>query len=97
MVRPGFDLGIEEDGRYYIHNHLQFNILYHKTHGEYMRARAGYKDAAVLENIDARKLLLTREQMQALGAPVEQAAAGSSRRALKADAGAVLTLCSSDD
>jgi hypothetical protein len=41
FVRPGFDLGFEEGGKYYVHNHLRFNILVHPTHGEYSRGRQG--------------------------------------------------------
>lgn len=26
-MRPGFELGYKEGGKYYIHNHLVFNIL----------------------------------------------------------------------
>lgn len=88
FVRPGFELGYEENGKYYVKNHLQFNILVHPTHGEYMRARQGYKDAAVLENIDARRLMLRRQLLDA-GVPAEQlAAAGSAARSLQEDAAA---------
>jgi hypothetical protein len=86
-ILPGYTIGVEEpDGKFYINNHLHFTILYHKTHGEYMRARSGYSRAAVLENIDARRLLLTREQMRAMGAPLD-VPADEGRRALQADAG----------
>lgn len=88
FVRPGFELGYEENGKYYVKNHLQFNILVHPTHGEYMRARQGYKDAAVLENIDARRLMSRRQLLDA-GVPAEQlAAAGSAARSLQEDAAA---------
>jgi transmembrane 9 superfamily protein 2/4 len=39
FVRPGFELGFKQDGKYYINNHLIFNILVHATNGEYTRAR----------------------------------------------------------
>lgn len=88
FVRPGFELGYKDGDRYYIRNHLQFNILVHPTHGEYMRARQGYKDAAVLDNVNARKLLLSRQQLLEAGASEEElsslAAAGA--RELQADA-----------
>lgn len=88
FVRPGFELGFKDGDRYYIRNHLQFNILVHPTHGEYMRARQGYKDAAVLDNVNARKLLVSRQQLLEAGASEEQlssmAAAGG--RELQADA-----------
>ena len=32
-MRPGFELGYVKDGKYYIHNHLVFNILVYLTHG----------------------------------------------------------------
>jgi hypothetical protein len=86
FVRPGFELGYKEDGKFYIFNHLQFNILVHPTHGEYMRARQGFKDAAVLDNIDARRMLLSKKQLLAAGAS-EAALGGSSSsgRQLAAD------------
>lgn len=31
FVRPGYELGFEEGGKYYIHNHLRFNILVRAT------------------------------------------------------------------
>lgn len=54
FVRPGFELGYKENGKYYIYNHLVFNVLVHKTHGEYTRARA---NSALIDGLDARKLL----------------------------------------
>lgn len=87
-LRPGFELGYEENGKYYIKNHLQFNILVHPTHGEYMRARQGFKDAAVLENIDARRHMSRRQLLDA-GMPAEQLmAADSAGRSLQEDAAA---------
>lgn len=89
-MRPGFELGFKEGDQYYIRNHLQFNILVHPTHGEYMRARQGYKDAAVLDNVNARKMLASRQQLLDAGVSEQQladmpAAAGGSRE-LQADA-----------
>jgi hypothetical protein len=77
-VRPGFELGYEEGGKYYIYNHLRFNVLVHPTHGEYMRARQGM-DSAVLGNIDARKLLGARGG----GGAAAGAAAGGAARKLQ--------------
>lgn len=37
-LRPGFDLGTRYNKDYVIFNHLAFNILIHKTHGEYTNA-----------------------------------------------------------
>ncbi|KAI8474011.1 MAG: hypothetical protein J3K34DRAFT_383427 [Monoraphidium minutum] len=42
FVRPGFELGYEDGGAYYVHNHLRFNILVHPTHGDNTRADDGY-------------------------------------------------------
>lgn len=84
-MRPGFELGYEEDGKFYVFNHLQFNILVHPTHGEYMRARQGFKDAAVLDNIDARRMLLSRKQLLAAGASEAALGGSSSGRQLAAD------------
>lgn len=88
FVRPGFELGFKDGDRYYIRNHLQFNILVHPTHGEYMRARQGYKDAAVLDNVNARKLLVSRQQLLEAGASEEQLSsmAPAGGRELQADA-----------
>eukprot|EP00798_Chlamydomonas_sp_ICE-L_P031785 gene31786-6982_t len=40
FVRPGFELGFQSDGKYYIYNHLVFNVLVYLTHGEYTAAEA---------------------------------------------------------
>lgn len=37
-LRPGFDLGTMNGEDYIIFNHLAFNVLIHKTHGEYTNA-----------------------------------------------------------
>lgn len=85
-MRPGFELGYEEDGKYYVRNHLQFNILVHPTHGEYMRARQGYKDAAVLENIDARRLLSRRQSLNTGLSEEQSSTTDSTGRILLEDA-----------
>jgi hypothetical protein len=55
FVRPGFELGYTDgSGRYFINNHLVFNILVHTTHGEYTRARQAYKDA-ITDALDTRR------------------------------------------
>lgn len=56
FVRPGFELGYKENGKYYVYNHLVFNILTYQTHGEYTAAKDKYKDALALEGLDTRKL-----------------------------------------
>lgn len=86
FVRPGFELGFKDGDKYYIRNHLQFNILVHPTHGEYMRARQGYKDAAVLDNVNARRLLVSRQELLAAGVSEEQLSSMAAGRELQADA-----------
>lgn len=39
FVRPGFELGFKKDGKYYINNHLVFNILVYETNGEFTAAK----------------------------------------------------------
>lgn len=68
FVRPGFELGFKENGKYYIYNHLVFNVLVHKTHGEYTAARKKYGDA-VAEGLDARKLLGKRRCLRPCSPP----------------------------
>ena len=56
-IRPGYEVGYERDGKYYINNHLMFKILVHKTNGQYTRARenmAEIEAAAVIEVRHAR-------------------------------------------
>ena len=51
-IRPGYEIGISVDGKYYLNNHLMFKILVHKTNGQYTRARknmAELEAAAVVE------------------------------------------------
>jgi transmembrane 9 superfamily protein 2/4 len=55
FVRPGFELGYKRDGKYYINNHLVFNILVYMTHGEYTAARKEYGNALQAEAIDAHR------------------------------------------
>lgn len=69
FVSPGFDLGWSDKGKYYINNHLVFNILVHETTGEYTRAKAAYKDGASLEGLDTRRLLASGSGMMAIGTP----------------------------
>jgi len=56
FVRPGFELGYKVDGKYYINNHLVFNILTYLTHGEYLAATKQYQTLVAAE-MDTRKLL----------------------------------------
>lgn len=61
-LRPGFELGAgDPEGDYYIFNHLAFNVLVHKTHGEFTRAQnhSPYTSGLVMDAA-TRKLLRTR-------------------------------------
>jgi transmembrane 9 superfamily member 2/4 len=80
FVRPGFELGFKEGDKYFIKNHLQFNVLVHPTHGEYMRARESLRDAAVLDSIDARRRAASRRVL------LEHSSSSSGGRALASDA-----------
>ncbi|KAK9907506.1 hypothetical protein WJX75_004955 [Coccomyxa subellipsoidea] len=60
-IRPGYEIGISVDGKYYLNNHLMFKILVHKTNGQYTRARknmAELEAAAVVEGGSRRRQLL---------------------------------------
>jgi transmembrane 9 superfamily member 2/4 len=56
FVRPGFELGYKQDGKYFIYNHLVFNILVSLTHGEYTAAKEQGKAMAALEIGNRRHL-----------------------------------------
>lgn len=56
-MRPGFELGYKDGNKYYINNHLVFNVLVYQTHGEYTAAKKKFGDSLALESLDARKLL----------------------------------------
>ena len=74
FVRPGFELGYKtEEGKYYLYNHLVFNILVTLTHGEYTAAREKY-DSMGLESLENRHLIRRR-----------LVASGDGRRSLTAD------------
>ncbi|KXZ49791.1 hypothetical protein GPECTOR_19g242 [Gonium pectorale] len=81
-VRPGFELGYKKDGKYYINNHLVFNVLIYMTHGEYTAARAQYAKSMAMDAIDAHRLF--RRRLKAAAARLnraEQAALAAKRRA----------------
>ncbi|GFR46395.1 hypothetical protein Agub_g7977, partial [Astrephomene gubernaculifera] len=54
FLRPGFELGFKRDGKYYIHNHLVFNVLVYMTHGEYTAARDSYAKSLTVDSLDTR-------------------------------------------
>ncbi len=56
FVRPGFELGYKQDDKYYIYNHLVFNILVYQTHGEYTAASKAYKNYAA-GDLNKRRVL----------------------------------------
>lgn len=45
-IRPGFEVGYEQDGKFFVNNHIMFTILLHRTNGQYTRAQ---KDFAAIE------------------------------------------------
>jgi len=57
FVRPGFELGFKKDGKYYINNHLVFNILVYETHGEFTAAKKRYESTLAAEALEARRRL----------------------------------------
>jgi hypothetical protein len=60
--QTGYKLGAKDTaGNYYIFNHLAFNVLIHKTHGEYTRAQQNspYTSGLVMDAA-TRKLLGSR-------------------------------------
>ncbi|GBF87847.1 EMP nonaspanin domain family protein [Raphidocelis subcapitata] len=90
-VRPGFELGYKNDGRYYIHNHIRFNVLVHPTSGEYTdrtaAAAAAAAGAAVSEVPRGRRLAAAGGAGGAGGAGAGAAAGGAAaRRMLLQDA-----------
>lgn len=62
-MRPGFELGYKRDGKYYLHNHLVFNILVYQTHGEYTAAKQKYGNSLTA----AEAALDTRHRWAVLG------------------------------
>lgn len=55
FVRPGYELGYKDDnGTYFIYNHLVFNVLVSLTHGEYT---AAMKSAESMTTIEAHRKL----------------------------------------
>eukprot|EP00798_Chlamydomonas_sp_ICE-L_P015250 gene15250-21332_t len=76
FVRPGFELGYKDSaGKYFINNHLSFNILVYRTHGEYTAAREQYDGDALVNGMDFRRQLSrkmggsTREELSNLLTP----------------------------
>lgn len=61
-LRPGFELGAaDKDGTFVIFNHLAFNVLIHRTHGEFTRAQnhSPYTSGLVMDAA-TRKLLRSK-------------------------------------
>lgn len=83
FVRPGFELGYEDGGKFYVYNHLRFNVLVHPTHGEYMRARQISK----VGGSSARRLLSATggDVLAVAGSEGAAELAASSRQLLQED------------
>lgn len=62
MRASGFELGYSDNGKYYVYNHLTFNILVSLTHGEYTAALEHSK-GSIINDIDVRKA--ARRQLSA--------------------------------
>lgn len=85
LIRSGFEFGFKDEGKYYIYNHLAFVILVHPTHGEYMRARQAYKDAAVIDNIDAKRHLMSASEIKDLTHRLNRKLTGDDKSKSKAE------------
>ena len=53
-IRPGFELGYEVDGKFYVNNHLVFTILYHRTNGQYTRAQQDLAEIEAASVVEVR-------------------------------------------
>ena len=53
-IRPGFELGYEADGKFYVNNHLSFTILYHRTNGQYTRAQMDLAEIEAASVVEVR-------------------------------------------
>jgi transmembrane 9 superfamily protein 2/4 len=74
-VRPGFEVGYELNGKYYVNNHLMFKILVHETNGQYtLGKKASDAELQAAANIEAggRRLLEGKTKKQ----PVTELAPG---------------------
>lgn len=57
-IRPGYELGVTDNKKdYYIFNHLVFNVLIHKTHGEYTRAQNSAYSSSIAVDTSGRRML----------------------------------------
>lgn len=57
-LRPGYELGVTDNGKdFFIFNHLVFNVLIHKTHGEYTRAQNSAYTSSLAVDTSGRRLL----------------------------------------
>eukprot|EP00201_Polytomella_parva_P016206 CAMPEP_0175052398 /NCGR_PEP_ID=MMETSP0052_2-20121109/8340_1 /TAXON_ID=51329 ORGANISM="Polytomella parva, Strain SAG 63-3" /NCGR_SAMPLE_ID=MMETSP0052_2 /ASSEMBLY_ACC=CAM_ASM_000194 /LENGTH=743 /DNA_ID=CAMNT_0016316803 /DNA_START=18 /DNA_END=2249 /DNA_ORIENTATION=- len=66
FVRPGYTLGFKKNGKYYINNHLAFNILIYRTHGEYTLAKDRFDASVFFNGLDSRRRhLLTSDDVSA--------------------------------
>ena len=66
-LRPGFELGARKDKDYVIFNHLAFNVLIHKTHGEYTNAAKAnaMSSAYIMDPANRRMLRYERDEAAA--------------------------------
>ncbi len=60
LMRPGFDVGSEEGGNFYVNNHIMFKILVHKTNGQYTRAQSQMNFAEIEAAAEAEVVISTQ-------------------------------------
>ncbi|GIL84591.1 hypothetical protein Vretimale_14585 [Volvox reticuliferus] len=72
FLRPGFEVGYKVGEKYYLNNHLVFNILVYQTHGEYTAARKQYVKSVSVDGID-------RHHRRMLQAGAEKSGASGAR------------------
>jgi hypothetical protein len=78
-LRPGYELGVTSNKKdYYIFNHLVFNVLIHKSHGEYTRAQNSAFTSSIAVDTSGRRMLswpknTPQQVLVALSVPVSPA------------------------
>lgn len=77
MRASGFELGYSDNGKYYVYNHLTFNILVSLTHGEYTAALEQSR-GSIINDIDVRKA--ARRQLSAGAGGAEEQQDGQAQR-----------------
>lgn len=84
-MRPGYELGFKDNGKYYIFNHLVFNVLVTRSHGEYIAALDKTNSLSAGLDMDSRRRS-TRRQLLARGE--HDSVAGATQDAVASAVGA---------